>query len=311
MEAHTHTTFHPCRPSSSQNKTNNLSNDLKCSLCNKTDSFHDWSMTPLKVVRYSFFWSLTSEDHTLKDCVSFHQVSTVVLYSVIATTYSAFSTLGVCPVKSVVYSDIRQSVSRSDDQGYHLITCKLGGGPSWTRESMKSRWSQCLRELQLSHRQEPVHQYSDNEKRETQHHSFDRGSGSKVELDVSLAHPLLKASTEAGYTETREKTKKDDKYGNELRLGPITPSFVPLVQEHVDRWGEKAEKYVNLLVKHSRDEEDCANTAALKILWRQRFSVLLQQCNAIMMMKKLLRISEEGGEDDSRYDGVVHNFFNV
>ena len=31
-----------------------------------------------------------------------------------------------------------------DDSGYHLITCKTGGGPVWTHDSVVSTWSDCL-----------------------------------------------------------------------------------------------------------------------------------------------------------------------
>ena len=42
-----------------------------------------------------------------------------------------------------------------DNEGYHLMTCKLGGGPVFTHERLKSEWSECLRELQLHHKKEP------------------------------------------------------------------------------------------------------------------------------------------------------------
>ena len=35
-------------------------------------------------------------------------------------------------------------VWRVDENGYYLITCKTGGGPVWTCDSVVSVWSDCL-----------------------------------------------------------------------------------------------------------------------------------------------------------------------
>ena len=75
-----------------------------------------------------------------------------------------------------------------DGSGYHLLTCKWGGGPVWTHESIASIWSDCLRQLQMHHRREPRQRYSNSNNR-PDITVFDCGSGSNVGLDISLAHP--------------------------------------------------------------------------------------------------------------------------
>ena len=47
----------------------------------------------------------------------------------------------------------------------------------------------------------------------------------------------------------------------------------------------------------------------MKRLWKKKFSVQLQNCDANnVIIKKLSKISEEGVEDDSRYDRDVQHF---
>ena len=50
--------------------------------------------------------------------------------------------------------------STIDDSGYHVITCKLDGGPVWSHESIASLWSDFLRSLHIHHCREPRHRYA-------------------------------------------------------------------------------------------------------------------------------------------------------
>ena len=199
-----------------------------------------------------------------------------------------------------------------DNEGYHLMTCKLGGGPVFTHERLKSEWSECLRELQLHHKKEPQHQYCDNEKR-PDIVVFDSNSGCNIELDVSLVHPwrcdyLKKTASDPGYAAKKREEQKDEKYQHELHLTTSTSSFVPLVMEHFGRWGVKAEAYLKELSKRSRNEEGLPNPAEFKAVWRKRLSLQLQRCNANVIMKKIKRISWEGDEDENDYERDIHNF---
>ena len=42
-----------------------------------------------------------------------------------------------------------------DGSGYHLLTCKLGGGPVWQHDPIVSGWSDLLRELHVPTKQSP------------------------------------------------------------------------------------------------------------------------------------------------------------
>ena len=52
-----------------------------------------------------------------------------------------------------------------DREGYHLITCKYGGGPVWTHNTLVSGWSECLSDLLICHQIEPRHRYIHTEDR--------------------------------------------------------------------------------------------------------------------------------------------------
>ena len=43
-----------------------------------------------------------------------------------------------------------------DSDGYHLITCKTGGGWVISHNNMVSAWSDCLSQLQLHHEKNPA-----------------------------------------------------------------------------------------------------------------------------------------------------------
>ena len=71
-----------------------------------------------------------------------------------------------------------------DETGYHLLTCKFGGGPVWQHNSIVSGWCSCLNKLQLHHRKEPREHYTESENRPDSL-MYDESS---TELDVSMAH---------------------------------------------------------------------------------------------------------------------------
>ena len=49
--------------------------------------------------------------------------------------------------------------------GYHLLTCKHGGGPVWQHDSVVVRWSECPRDVGLHYKKEPRHRYTRKEER--------------------------------------------------------------------------------------------------------------------------------------------------
>ena len=96
--------------------------------------------------------------------------------------------------------------------GYHLLTCKLGGGLVWQHNSIVSAWSNCLNELQLHHCKEPRNLYIESD----DHPDivvFDPTNGTDTELDISMAHPwskntLKRLAEEAGYVAELQEIKR-------------------------------------------------------------------------------------------------------
>ena len=90
-----------------------------------------------------------------------------------------------------------------DSLGYHLLTCKHGGGPIWAHDSVTATWSDCLKDLSIHDKKEPKHRYLNNDDR-PDIIIFDTGNLSDLEIDVSLAHPWSKevirnSARQAGY----------------------------------------------------------------------------------------------------------------
>ena len=186
-------------------------------------------------------------------------------------------------------------IKGSDTDGFHLLTCKNGGGPVWTHDSMMSVWSECLSSVHLLHKCDP---------RDRSTHSnnrpdilvYDSETESNVELDVALAHPwasdiLPRAATTGGSAAMRRKQIKENKYAQERLPGGYSPTVVPLVFEHFSHWGEKASEYLKVLSALWRDDNGRSNIAEFKTHWRQRFSIKLHQCNSSVISRKMAAIS--------------------
>ena len=193
-----------------------------------------------------------------------------------------------------------------DDSGYHLLTCKTGGGPVWTHNSIVSVWSDCLK---IHHKKEPRNRFTNTDDR-PDITCFNCGSGSSVELDVAMAHPWssdifpTSAITDGAAARRREK-RKEDKYQHERLPAGDFLSFVPLVFEHFGRWGEKAEGFLKELSKESTDEDGHRNTCEFVGYWRKRLSLQIQKCNAGVILKKLSSLTELMDYDISSFSDMV------
>ena len=132
-----------------------------------------------------------------------------------------------------------------DIQGYHLITCKTGAGPVHAHNSIVSAWSNCLSQLNLSHKLEPQYRYVNSDKR-SDILVYDPDLGADIELDVSLAHPWcldsVKAASREGVAAMKREEKKEAKYNSELLPEGSCPLVIPLVFQHFGCWGEQAGK---------------------------------------------------------------------
>ena len=72
-----------------------------------------------------------------------------------------------------------------------MITCKYGGDPVWSHDTIAAEWYACLTELGIPHPTEPRNRYVQNNGR-PDITFYDIDSVVTYECDVSLAHPWRK-----------------------------------------------------------------------------------------------------------------------
>ena len=63
--------------------------------------------------------------------------------------------------------------------------------------------------------------------------------------------------------------------------------------EHFGTWGGQAHDYLNDLSRRSVDEVGRSNAEEFKSYYRRCFSVLLQKCNARVIMKKFTLLTSD------------------
>ena len=138
---------------------------------------------------------------------------------------------------------------------------------------------------------------------------LDSTCGGNVELDVALAHPwsqdiLRSAATMDGAAARRREDIKHSKYSKAQLPGEYTPTLIPLVFEKFGGWGEEASTFLNKLSKLYRDEEGRKNPSDFRTHWRRRLSVQLQRCNALVLARKMIRVTY--GQKAGHSQDVVH-----
>ena len=211
-----------------------------------------------------------------------------------------------CPMPFKSLAPICECGKEADDYGYHFLTCKHGGGPVWQHDSVVAGWCECLKEVGLHHRKEVRDRYTNNSNR-PDIVVFDAGDGSNIDLDISLSHPwsceaFPRSSSESGCAASRREEKKKVKYLKDLLPGGSTPNFAPLVFEHFGHWGNTATDYLNTLSLRSRDSDGKCNKAEFRSYWRKKLSVILQRCNAKVLLKKIDRLHLQSSSADIALD---------
>ena len=195
-----------------------------------------------------------------------------------------------------------------DDSGCHLLTCKTGGGPVWSHESISSVWSDCFRGLHTYHRREPRSRYTTSDNR-PDIVFFNLDIGNNVDLDISLAHPwssdiFPSSAGVSGAAAEKRADRKKEKYSKQQLPGGIIDTVTPLVMEHFGAWGIDGWKLLCKLSKKSSDKVGRPNAAEFIDFWSKRFSIQLQKCNARVISTKLSSLSE-----DNRCDIFATQYF--
>ena len=174
-----------------------------------------------------------------------------------------------------------------DKNGYHLLTCKYGSGPVWSHNCIVDGWTECLSDLHIPYQVEPRH-YTNTDNR-PDIAIFDIETGQTLDLDISLAHPwsvdnVKRASRIDGFAASAREDKKKAKSSEHQLPRGSESKCVPLVLEHFGCWGEEL------------------NVVQFKSHWRKRLSVILQKCNAKMLLRKLSRLSCDNIVADDLFD---------
>ena len=138
-----------------------------------------------------------------------------------------------------------------DGDGFHLLTCKWGGGPVWEHDTIVPCWSDCHQELGIHHRKEPRDRYMNSNNR-PDIVVYNTEQGTTTDLDVSLAHPwcseiVKRCGNEQDSLRAEERQRrKRNTQENAQREQTAQPS-TPLL--HFGCWGEEAISYLRSLAK--------------------------------------------------------------
>ena len=107
---------------------------------------------------------------------------------------------------------------------------------------------------------------------------------------------MKRASRIDGFAASAREDKKKAKYSEHQLPGGSESKCVPLVLEHFGHWGEEALRFLN---QFSRKNQ---NVVQFKSHWRKRLSIILQKCNARVLLKKLSRLSCDNIVADDLFD---------
>ena len=124
-----------------------------------------------------------------------------------------------------------------DDSGYHLFTCKTGGRPVWSHESIHPPGQIVLQTAypSLQGAEKQVHYY----RQQTGHPLFDSDTGYNIDLDIALAHlwssDIFPTSAGVdGASAERRADRKRAKYNKQQLPGGSIVRTIPLVMEHLE-----------------------------------------------------------------------------
>ncbi|XP_065835800.1 uncharacterized protein [Oscarella lobularis] len=178
-----------------------------------------------------------------------------------------------------------------DRRGYHLLTCKFGGGPVWAHNCVVSGWADCVGDAGLVCKVEPRYEYVNNDNR-PDIVAFGSGTGECFDLDISLAHPWSSEASRRSAVEDGAAAffrEKISKYRTCQRSAGSTAKFIPIVAEHFGRWGQSALDFLQSLGRVVERAEGRAQKNIFLRYWRRRLSVLIQYCNSNVITHKLSR----------------------
>ena len=116
-----------------------------------------------------------------------------------------------------------------DVEGYHLLTCKMGGGPVWSHNSVVLCWSECMSSLQCQHQIEPKDRYTTSNNR-ADIVVFDSTCGEMSSLMWPLLTPGARTFCEVQQLqmELQQEEEKTSNIANILKSSCLEGTLLPL-----------------------------------------------------------------------------------
>ena len=153
--------------------------------------------------------------------------------------------LGVSlPQLSNIKKCINQCGKDVDQKGYHLLTCKFGGGPIRRHDHFLDSYYDMLRSVDFRCKKEITAQFEGKQHPDIAIYNY--RDGKKLLLDITVTHPWSKtnlsgSSERAGFAATAKEKEKNTKYLTKAsNLGHL---FRPIAIEVYGRWGKELKRH--------------------------------------------------------------------
>ena len=185
-----------------------------------------------------------------------------------------------------------------DNEGYHALTCKCGGGAITRHDRVLDTVYNMMRELDFRCRKELQDQFKGKHRPDIA--VYDYKDGKKLLLDITITHPWAQlnisgSNITAGYSTLQAEKGKNKKY---LQISSdLGYLFKPVAFEVYGRWGEQARELLNDVATLAPPILNLS-TSEFKHLWRRKIAVCLQKQSALIIKNKVAAIVGKGSTSD-------------
>ena len=172
----------------------------------------------------------------------------------------------------------RNCGEKVDPQGFHLLTCGKGPGCVSLHDRLVRAWHSLILSTGLRARVEPRGLCVDERRPDIMVPDFD--SGWDLHLDFSATHPCLPsnvgaASKSPGAAASKRKREKTTLYSD------CSGTFVPLVLEHHEQWGEGAIQMLKIFAEKAGATLLDGSRSKFKDFWLKALGCELQKGMAL------------------------------
>ena len=204
---------------------------------------------------------------------------------------AAFMRLGApLPALSSIQKCTANCGKSVDPHGYHLLTCKWGGGPIRRHDHLSDRLYDLFRSLGFRCKKELQNQFEGKKRPDVA--VYDYHQGKKLLLDMTVTHPwalhnITLSKKTSGYAAAAKERSKNSKYLSlATNLGHL---FRPFALEVFGCWGEQGVNSLKEVAKLAPSALDISS-GDFTSYWRHRLAVCLQKENANIIHDKVAAI---------------------